>query len=176
MLKNKLNAKLLIMVGAALILSACGNTNDSAMDTAPVAEPAPTPAAPAPTAAPVARVDTATQEYLEGSVMSGGMDASLVHFAYDRYDVDASARTVLQAQAEWMKMNSGVNVIVEGHCDERGTREYNIALGDRRANAVKNYLVAMGVSASRVRTVSYGKERPMGTDNAMNRRGKTRVN
>ena len=175
MLKNKINAKFIIMVGAALILSACGNTNDSAMDTAPVAETAPAPA-PSPTPAPMPRVDTTTQEYLEGSVMGGGMDASLVHFAYDRYDVDASARTVLQAQAEWMKANSSVNVIVEGHCDERGTREYNIALGDRRANAVKNYLVAMGVSASRVRTVSYGKERPMGTDNAMNRRGKTRVN
>ena len=99
----------------------------------------------------------------------------MVYFAYDRYDVDASARSVLGAQANWMKANN-VNVIVEGHCDERGTREYNIALGDRRANAVKNYLVAMGVSASRIRTVSYGKERPQGTDNAQNRRGYTRVN
>lgn len=168
------NAKFLIMIAAAVVLSACANTGDEAMTEAPAPEPTPAPApAPAPVAAPI---DTTTQEYLENSVMGGNMDASLVHFAYDRYDVDSTARNTLSAQADWMKANSSVSVIVEGHCDERGTREYNIALGDRRANAVKNYLVAMGVGANRIRTVSYGKERPMGTDNAMNRRGKTRVN
>ena len=99
----------------------------------------------------------------------------MVHFGFDRYDVDADARRILQAQANWMKTHNK-SIVVEGHCDERGTREYNLALGDRRANAVKNYLVAMGVSANRIRTVSYGKERPMGTDDAKNRRGKTRVN
>jgi len=169
---NKVNAKFLIMIGAALVLSACANKDEQVMDTAPmepVAQPAP---APAPVAAPV---DMTTQEWLESSVMSGGMDASMVHFGFDRYDVDASARGILQAQATWMKTHNK-SIVVEGHCDERGTREYNLALGDRRANAVKNYLVAMGVSASRIRTVSYGKERPMGTDEAQNRRGKTRVN
>jgi peptidoglycan-associated lipoprotein len=114
-----------------------------------------------------------SQEELD-SVM-GGMNGSTVNFAFDRYDVDATARNILQAQANWMKSNNK-SVVVEGHCDERGTREYNIALGDRRANAVKNYLVAMGVSASRIRTVSYGKERPIGTNNDQNRRGYTRVN
>ncbi|MEZ5758020.1 MAG: peptidoglycan-associated lipoprotein Pal [Emcibacteraceae bacterium] len=171
---NKFYAKLLIMAGAALVLSACANSGSDTMDNTPPPEPAPAPApAPAPTPAPV---DTTTQEYLENQVMGGGMDASLVHFAFDRYDIDATARNILQAQANWMKANSSVNVIIEGHCDERGTREYNIALGDRRANAVKNYLVAMGVSASRIRTVSYGKERPISTVDAENRRGKTRVN
>ncbi|MDG1996082.1 MAG: OmpA family protein [Emcibacteraceae bacterium] len=170
---NKVNAKFLIMIGAALVLSACANKDEQVMDTAP-AEPAarPAPAAPAPVAAPV---DMTTQEWLENDVMSGGMDASMVHFGFDRYDVDASARGILQAQATWMKTHNK-SIVVEGHCDERGTREYNLALGDRRANAVKNYLVAMGVSANRIRTVSYGKERPMGTDAGMNRRGKTRVN
>lgn len=170
---NKYYAKLLIMIGAALVLSACANTNDEVMDSAPP-EPAPAPApAPAPVAAPI---DMTTQEYLENSVMSAGMDASMVHFAFDRYDVDATARRILQAQSEWMKTHNK-SIIVEGHCDERGTREYNLALGDRRANAVKNYLVAMGVSASRIRTVSYGKERPIDiSDHNKNRRGKTRVN
>jgi len=173
MLKNKFYAKFLIMVGAALFLSACANTNDEAMTEAPVeAEPAP---APAP--APMEPVQTGpapgSQEELDQ--IMGGMDGSTVYFAFDRYDVDASARNILQAQANWMKSNNK-SVVVEGHCDERGTREYNIALGDRRANAVKNYLVAMGVSASRIRTVSYGKERPIGTNNDRNRRGYTRVN
>ena len=171
MLKNKFYAKFLIMVGAALFLSACANTNDEAMTEAPVeAEPAPVPA-------PMEPVQTGpvpgSQEELD-SVM-GGMNGSTVNFAFDRYDVDATARNILQAQANWMKSNNK-SVVVEGHCDERGTREYNIALGDRRANAVKNYLVAMGVSASRIRTVSYGKERPIGTNNDQNRRGYTRVN
>lgn len=171
MLKNKFYAKFLIMIGAALILSACASTDDGAMDSAP--EAAPTPPPPPPPVVETVTIDPLSQEALD-QVM-GGMGGSTVNFAYDRYDVDSSARSILQAQANWMKANN-VNVIVEGHCDERGTREYNIALGDRRANAVKNYLVAMGVAASRVRTVSYGKERPIGIDNAGNRRGYTRVN
>ncbi|MBL4601516.1 MAG: OmpA family protein [Emcibacteraceae bacterium] len=174
MLKNKFYAKFLIMIGAVLILSACSNSGDEAMTETPTpVEQTPEPVStPEPMAAPV---DMVSQESLNSSMGGSMSEGDMVYFAYDRYDVDASARSVLGAQANWMKANN-VNVIVEGHCDERGTREYNIALGDRRANAVKNYLVAMGVSASRIRTVSYGKERPQGTDNAQNRRGYTRVN
>lgn len=170
-MQNKFYAKYLIMIGAALILSACANTSDTEAPAPsdPVdTRPAPPPPPPAP--APVMKTD---QEIL--SELMGGTGADTVHFAYDRYDVDATARGILQAQAEWLKSNNK-NVIIEGHCDERGTREYNIALGDRRANAVKNYLVAMGVPASRIRTVSYGKERPIGTNHDANRRGYTRVN
>jgi peptidoglycan-associated lipoprotein len=84
-------------------------------------------------------------------------------------------------QAEWLKRYPNVNVTIEGHCDERGTREYNLALGDRRATAFKNYLVTLGVDARRVNTISYGKERPavMGSNPsawAQNRRGVTIVN
>jgi peptidoglycan-associated lipoprotein len=173
MLKNKFYAKFLIMIGAALILSACANTGDEAMDSAPAPEVSAPPQRQAPTVERVT-IDPLSQEALD--MVMGGMEGSLVYFAFDRYDVDSSARGVLQAQANWMKTNN-VNVIIEGHCDERGTREYNIALGDRRANAVKNYLVAMGVAASRVRTVSYGKERPVNMrDHDKNRRGYTRVN
>ncbi|CCQ73318.1 peptidoglycan-associated lipoprotein Pal [Magnetospira sp. QH-2] len=84
-----------------------------------------------------------------------------VRFGYDRYDLDAAAQTTLEAQAAWLKRYPGVTVTIEGHCDERGTREYNIALGDRRASAAKDYLVALGVNGNRVKTVSYGKERPV---------------
>ena len=83
-----------------------------------------------------------------------------VHFAFDRSDLNAAAREVLDCQAAWLSANGSMNVRIEGHCDERGTREYNIALGERRANAVKNYLVAKGVEASRINTISFGKERP----------------
>lgn len=166
---NKINAKFLIMIGAALVLSACANTDKGELDNTPTetqTRPAP---APAPTPAP--RTKTAQEELAS---LIPGVDTSLVHFGFDRYDVDADARRILQAQANWLKSNNR-SIMVEGHCDERGTREYNIALGDRRANAVKNYLVAMGVSANRIRTVSYGKERPMGMDHAKNRRGVTQV-
>ncbi len=84
-------------------------------------------------------------------------------------------------QADWLKRNANVTVTVEGHCDERGTREYNLALGERRATAVKNVLVALGIPANRVSTISYGKERPavVGSTEAawaQNRRGVTTVN
>jgi len=83
-----------------------------------------------------------------------------VFFAFDSAELSPSARNTLQQQAEWIAAQEGVDVLIEGHADERGTREYNLALGDRRATAVKNYLVALGISASRLETISYGKERP----------------
>ena len=83
-----------------------------------------------------------------------------VFFGYDRHDLTPEALNQLALQAEWMKQYPNVNVLVEGHADERGTREYNLALGDRRAASVRDYLVSLGVSPSRVRTISYGKERP----------------
>ena len=83
-----------------------------------------------------------------------------VFFAYDSSVITSEAQTILDRQAEWLKGNSDVNVAIEGHADERGTREYNIALGERRASATKDYLVSQGVAASRLSTVSYGKERP----------------
>jgi peptidoglycan-associated lipoprotein len=99
-----------------------------------------------------------------------------VHFDYDRYQLRDEDRAILQRQAAWLQKYPQVRVTVEGHCDERGTREYNLALGARRANAVKEYLVAQGVAAGRLETVSYGKERPVCTESneecwAQNRRG-----
>ncbi len=99
-----------------------------------------------------------------------------VFFAYDKFDLSADARRTLERQAAWLKQYASVRLAVEGHADERGTREYNLALGERRANAAKDYLVALGVPASRLTTVSYGKERPsvLGSNEAawsQNRRG-----
>jgi peptidoglycan-associated lipoprotein len=83
-----------------------------------------------------------------------------VHFDYDSYSLDAEARGVLDAQATWLTRNANVRVTIEGHADERGTREYNLALGDRRANAARDYLQSRGVAGSRMTTISWGKERP----------------
>jgi peptidoglycan-associated lipoprotein len=103
-----------------------------------------------------------------------------VNFALDQYDIDPEARRILDSQAQWLTQNPNTRITIEGHCDERGTREYNLGLGDRRANAAKNYLAARGVSASRITTISYGKERPiaLGSDEsswAQNRRAVTIV-
>jgi peptidoglycan-associated lipoprotein len=107
-----------------------------------------------------------------------GMGGDRVFFDTDLYDLDDRDRATLDAQAAWLQRNPGVRVTVEGHCDERGTRDYNLALGDRRANAAKNYLAARGVSPSRMTVISYGKERPeaLGSDEdawAQNRRAVT---
>ncbi len=83
-----------------------------------------------------------------------------VFFDFDKSDLSTEAQATLDRQATWLKKYTTVKVTLEGHCDERGTREYNIALGERRATAAKNYLVAAGINAARVNTISYGKERP----------------
>ena len=104
-----------------------------------------------------------------------------VFFGYDSSEINDDAKKILDTQALWLKSDSSIKITVEGHCDEKGTREYNIALGDRRASAAKNYLVKTGgVESSRIKTVSYGKERLayFGTDEATiskNRRAVTVV-
>lgn len=88
-----------------------------------------------------------------------------VLFGYDSYEIDEIARATLLRQADWLRKNPQVRVTLEGHCDERGTREYNLALGDRRANSAKNFLASQGIDVSRLATISYGKEKP-GVDGA----------
>jgi peptidoglycan-associated lipoprotein len=83
-----------------------------------------------------------------------------VFYAYDSSVVDSEGEATLQKQATYLRSKPNLNVTIEGHCDERGTREYNLALGERRASAAKNYLVSLGIDASRIQTISYGKERP----------------
>ena len=85
----------------------------------------------------------------------------MVHFDFDKYNIRPDAAEVLKNKAAWLKENPDVSVIIEGHCDERGTDQYNLALGERRATASKNFLVQLGTSASRMETISYGEERPL---------------
>ena len=104
--------------------------------------------------------------------------ADRVFFDTDQYDIDTEDRTTLESQARWLQQYPQVRVTIEGHADERGTRDYNLGLGERRANAAKNYLASLGVSADRISTISYGKERPdaLGSDEsswARNRRAVT---
>ncbi len=103
-----------------------------------------------------------------GNVAIAGSQADLVAqagsdhvlFGTDAFELDQEAKTTLTAHAQWMSSHPDVSVVIEGHCDERGTREYNLALGERRALSAKNFLVAQGIDVRRLRVVSYGKERP----------------
>jgi peptidoglycan-associated lipoprotein len=154
--------KLLSMFAAMLLLAACESASDQGNA--------------------AAGGGTATGNQQTTRVVPGSSEdfvqnvGDRVFFDYDRSDLKPEARQTLERQAAWLKQYSNVRLQVEGHCDERGTREYNLALGERRANAAKNYLVALGIPASRLSTISYGKERPavLGSNEtswAQNRRG-----
>jgi peptidoglycan-associated lipoprotein len=114
----------------------------------------------------------------EDFLQTVGQYGDRIFFDTDKFNVDAEDQSTLQRQAQWLAQYPNTRVTVEGHADERGTREYNLALGERRANSAKNYLASLGVDSSRVQTVSYGKERPqaLGSDEqswAQNRRAVT---
>ena len=157
--------KFLTVFAAAVLLAACstagtesGAGSGGGASTATVAGPVP-----------------GSQEHLVVNV------GDRVFFDLDKSDLKPEARTTAESVATWMNSYPAVAVTIEGHADERGTREYNLALGERRANSVRDYLVALGVNANRLSTVSYGKERPavLGSNQdawAQNRRGVFVVN
>jgi peptidoglycan-associated lipoprotein len=157
--------QLVSLFAAALLLAACETTPETTTNTGGTGSST--------TTAPM----TATRGPVPGSKEDFVANVGdRVFFAFDKSDLSADARRTLDRQAAWLKQWSNQRLTVEGHCDERGTREYNLALGERRANAVKDYLAASGVSASRLSTISYGKERPvvLGSNEAawaQNRRG-----
>jgi len=146
--------RLALAAAAAATLAACA----SKPKPAPVAPPPPPPP-PAETAPPPAPVG---ETVLPGSERDFVVNVGdRVYFDFDKYDIRTDAQPLLEAQAAWLKRYPVVAVRIEGNCDERGTREYNLALGARRANAVRDFLVARGVAADRISTVSYGKEKPI---------------
>ena len=166
--------KVLGLMAALLLVAGCeADTADSGTDTGGGTETAATPPPPPPPApAPMPAMDA--QEYLVVNV------GDRVFFDFDKSDLRPDAIDQLNRQADFLKANGGITVVVEGHCDERGTREYNLALGDRRASSAKQYLESMGVDGGRVETISYGKERPavLGSNEdawAQNRRAVTVV-
>lgn len=169
------SAPILAAAALAVSISACA----SKPKPAPVVEPpqVAAPRAPAVTAPTVNAPSGPVAGSLEDFRVTVG---ERVFFGYDRYELSAEARATLERQAAWLRQYGSVRVLIGGHADERGTREYNLALGSRRAAAVKDYLVSLGVPANRVETVSYGKERPLDPRNteeawALNRNGHTQI-
>ena len=164
---------LILATSSVLALGACKKEAPEELPPPPqdVATPAPTPG-PTPPQGPA----PGTQAHFAQQM--AGRDT--IYFDTDMFNIGAEDQAALAQQAAYLRQYPNVRATVEGHCDERGTREYNLALGERRANAAKNYLVSLGVPAERVTTVSYGKERPvaLGSDEtawARNRRAVTIV-
>jgi peptidoglycan-associated lipoprotein len=164
-------AKSALVIAAVLLLAACSSS------------PAPAPNAGAGgSAPPQTAVAPQGPTYAPGSADQFNQEVgAVVYFDFDKFDLSPEARAQLEKQAAWLKQYPNITVTVEGNCDERGTREYNLALGERRATSAKNYLVALGIDPNRIQTISYGKERPavLGSDEAawaQNRRDVTAIN
>jgi peptidoglycan-associated lipoprotein len=160
-----LTAVALFLVGTLTLAAGCKKKP-------PTTVPDERPPAESPETTPETRVPPPTTPQtgrdVEGADLTGSLDEvnrrgylTDAFFDYDQADLRDDARTALAADAEWLKRNGAIQVLIEGHADERGTSEYNLALADRRANAARDYVVSLGVDGSRIRTVSYGKERPV---------------
>jgi len=154
--------RLMLTGCAALALVACASHPKPAPTAAPPPPPIANNGQEATPAAPPAPVSSAPLPGSEQDFVVNVGDR--VYFDFDQYQVRADAQPVLAAQAAWLSRYPAVQVRIEGNCDERGTREYNLALGARRANSVKDFLVSHGVDPSRITTISYGKERPIDPD------------
>jgi peptidoglycan-associated lipoprotein len=159
-----------LMVATALIaVAGCAKKPPAELPPAPQETPTTEAAPPADTGAPA----PGSQAHFVANISS-----DRVFFDTDQSDIDAEDQATLQSQAAYLRQYPQVRVTIEGHADERGTREYNLALGERRANAAKNYLAAQGIDAGRISTISYDKERPEATGSdeaswARNRRAVT---
>jgi len=144
MILSKIYKNTLLILAACLVLTACATKKEVATDAAVQVEMQ-------------SDVYTGTDsvEYLADGV------PDRVFFATNETILTTASRETLRAQAAWLRKNSSINVVLEGHADERGTREYNLALGERRANSAKDYLMTYGISSDRISVLSYGKERPV---------------
>ena len=109
-----------------------------------------------------AAIDSTPMSFDAAGSDSGKIDGlKTVNFEFDKSSLSASSKKVIQGNVEWMKNNAKTKVQIEGHCDSRGSIEYNVALGERRANAVKDYMISLGIPAARLATISYGEEKPV---------------
>ena len=164
--------RILAICAVAFLFTACETASNVAGDSASVSSSS------SATTAGAGNSATAATQMSDAEKLA--QVGNTVYFGFDSSELDPDGQATLDRQAAFLNVNPTLVVIIEGHADERGTREYNLALGERRANAVKDYLAAGGVNPSRIKTISYGKERPVALGSneeawLQNRRGVTRV-
>ena len=172
-----MNKKIIALIGAVALLSACETASQKVVTGSAVSSSSGSTSSSSSVDKKKSLFAQAKQTASDKLIAVGDR----VLFDYDSAKLDSSAKILLDAQSRFLRANTDLNFIVEGHCDERGTREYNLALGEKRAQSVKNYLISLGISSDRVSTISYGKERPavVGSNDgawAQNRRSVTVVN
>ena len=143
MILSKIFKNTLLVIVACLVLSACATKKEATIDS------------------PQGQIQGDVYTGTEGIKYLADGVPDRVFFATNESILTTASRETLRAQAAWLRKNSDINVILEGHADERGTREYNLALGERRANSAKDYLMTYGISSDRISVLSYGKERPI---------------
>lgn len=174
-------------IAALLLVAACETAPEETSDSAGSGSTT-TQSSSSDTTSSAAGTTTASTDAMKPSGPMKGSQEDLVanvgdriFFEFDSFAIGPRARGTLERQASWLNRYGNITLTIEGHCDERGTREYNLGLGQRRAEAVKKYLMALGVAENRLATISYGKERPvaLGSNDqswAQNRRGVARIN
>jgi peptidoglycan-associated lipoprotein len=164
-MKNLVKSASLALAAVALVVACSPKPKPAPAPPAPAPTPTPTVVTLEPTPAPTPKPAPRSQDDDIKAMSLDRVSSYLkpAFFDYDKADLRADARDVLAADATWLKAHPTVVFTLEGHCDERGTAQYNLALGDKRANAAKEYLVSLGIEASRAKTVSYGNERPFAT-------------
>jgi len=167
-MRSRLNSRLVLLslLAVVVLIPACSK------EAPPAPAPAPPPPAPMPKAqpAPAPAEPAAVGDWEEAAVtpqtflsideINRQKLLKTVYFDFDRAEIRADQRATLQANAAWLREHPEIRVLITGNCDERGTREYNLALGDRRAQAARDYLISLGITADRIETLSYGEERP----------------
>jgi len=166
MMRPTKRLSLMALLALVVLIPACAKDEPPAPAPQPVPPPAPAPAPTREVAPPEAGewevADAGAEEsYLSMDQINARQLLRTIHFDYDSAEIRGDQRATLQANADWLREHPNVRILVEGHCDERGTREYNLALGDQRAQAASAYLTSLGISASRVETISYGEENPV---------------
>lgn len=161
---NRKLVSLVILLGLAFLVAGCGGNDAEVVDDPTTTTPEPTETVPEPPAAEEAEPTEVVpsgptaEDYARMAPQEYGIED--VFFAFDEYDLSSEAMRLLEENARIMKEHPALTYVVEGHCDERGTVEYNMALGEKRALAVRDYLVSLGVPARNLRTTSYGKSKP----------------
>ena len=169
-MKRRFSALTMVALLGLVVLPFATACKKKAPTTAPEArpavtpKPAETPVSPPPKPAPSGDIESQDITNLDIEALNKKGYLNDAFFDFDQSDLREDARSTLATDAQWLKKHPSVQVLIEGHCDERGTAAYNLALGDRRANAAKEYLVSLGIDASRIKTISYGKERPFCTE------------
>ena len=152
-----MNKKIIAIIGAVSLLSACETASQKVMTTGTSASSSASSASDSSSVDKKKSLFAAAKQTASDKLIAVG---DRVLFDYDSAKLDTSAKILLDSQSRFLRANTDLNFIIEGHCDERGTREYNLALGEQRATAVRDYLVIQGIDPDRIKVISYGKEKP----------------